>query len=119
LRKAAREATCRGYLGIFVAIEEPQMFTGVSSPKTYFASGRGQNALTLACHREALTPFWFSPKHWKTRLGLDDNKETSLIRASEHLQLPEEMKRDHDLCEAALLAFFVQTHAERYLFRFT
>lgn len=117
LHQAARVATSRAYLGLFVAIEEPQMFIGKSSPKSYFAAGRGQNAFMLACRRKCITPVWFSPKHWKSALGLTDDKELSLIWAKEHLQLPQDMSGDHDLCEAALLALFVQQHAERYLLR--
>lgn len=115
LDQASRVATEEGYQGMFVAIEEPQMLIGTSSPKTYFASGRGQNAWALACYQRGLLPVWFNPKSWKRKLGLGDDKADSLALAEKLFDLPEHMKQDHDLCEAALLAYFVQDQAGRYL----
>lgn len=115
LDQASRIATEEGYHGMFVAIEEPQMLIGTSSPKTYFASGRGQNAWVLACYQRGIMPVWFNPKSWKGKLGLSDNKELSLQLAEKLFELPDHMKQDHDLCEAALLAHFVRDQAPRYL----
>ena len=48
-------------------------------------------------------------------MGLTDDKDDSLFMAKQLLNVPADMRDDHDLCEAALLALFVEQHADRYL----
>lgn len=115
LGEVQRCAVLYGYIDLVLAIESPQMVIGKSHPNTYFASGRGQNAWLIAAAQCGIEPLFFSPKHWKSTLGLDEDKSNSLTMAERVLELNDTVRGDHDLCEAALLAYFVQTHASRYL----
>jgi hypothetical protein len=115
LRTSEHLARQAGYAGIVVAIEEPQMHIGKSHPKTYFASGRGQNAWFFACNKLKIRPVVVNPKTWKSDLGLDSEKQNSVVLANACMTMPEELSQDHDVCEAALIAFYIQNYAVRYL----
>jgi hypothetical protein len=115
LRQVRLLAILRGYPDIFVAIEEPQTFVGKSGVKGYRASGRCDNAWLSAMHDASIRGGYVSPKHWKSTMGLGEDKNESLLLAAQKFELPDHMKDDHDLCEAALIADFIRLHASRYL----
>lgn len=106
----------RGYDGIFVLIESPQMLVGRSSVKTYFASGRCQNAWFNSLHKTGIPFAEIAPTSWKNMLGLDRDKDFSREMASEYFDLPEEVAESHDLCEAALIALYLRQYTRRYLY---
>ena len=52
-----------------------------------------------------------NPKHWKSCMGLSSNKEESLALAAKLFPtLPNEIRKNNDICEAALLAAWAQDH---------
>lgn len=112
-------AASRGYCNICVAIEAPQMLINKAnrptSVKGYFSAGRCQNAWLNALNDMACRFYSISPSTWKRSMKISSDKEEAMQRCHEMFPGTERTLDTHDKCEAALIAWFLQNKAPRYL----
>ena len=110
IKEANAKAMNLGYAGIFVVLEDFQTRPGKNNPLSYISTGgclqAWKNSLT-----QANVPFvMVSPVTWKPNLGLSSDKKLSLKEVKRlFLNAPKDLLEDHNIAEAALLAYWLET----------
>jgi hypothetical protein len=115
----------RGYAGIYVAVESPQLHIGKSHPAGYLVTGGCYHTWVYALDVCGIPWGTTSPTHWKAGMKLTASKLQSvllladLVRNAEEISLTPKKRLldDHNVCEAVLLALWVQKHCKYVLER--
>lgn len=118
LEEAKRIAKERGYAGIQVVVEEPQTFIGRSSPSGYFVTGGCYHTWAYALHTGGIRWGVVPPAHWKAGMKITKQKSYSITRTVELTDNANEIRLspkkvltdDHNVCEAVLLALWLQDY---------
>lgn len=123
LIKARTMAVRRGYAGIYVAVESPQLHIGKSHPAGYLVTGGCYHTWVYALDLCGIPWGTVSPTHWKSGMKLTSSKQQSMARlheltsnANQLMVTPKKrLLDDHNVCEAVLLALWLQKHCTRML----
>jgi hypothetical protein len=125
LLKAKKIARKNGYEGIYVAVEAPQLHIGKTHPSGYLVTGGCFHTWAYALDLCSVPWGTVAPSHWKSGMKLTSDKLLSTTRlcdltanATELMVTPKKrLLDDHNVCEAVLLALWLQKHCTRVLRR--
>lgn len=124
LTLARTRAKERGYCGLFVLVEQPQLHIGKSHPASYMVTGGCFHTWAYALRSLGIKWGAVSPTHWKSGYKLTSNKRHSIAKLAE--MLPSSVGhrthgdnklvlQQHDVSEAVLLATWLRDFCPKYL----
>jgi len=114
----------RGYCGLFVVVEQPQLHIGKSHPSSYMVTGGCFHTWAYSLRSMGIKWGAVSPSHWKSGYKLTSDKLHSRSRLAE--LLPSAVGKrtvsdnklvldQHDVSEAVLLAMWLRDFCPQYL----
>lgn len=123
LLQAKELARKQGYKGIYVVVEGPQLHIGKTHPAGYLVTGGCFHTWAYALDLCSVSWGTVAPSHWKSGMKLTSDKLLSTTRlcdltanATELMVTPKKrLLDDHNVCEAVLLALWLQKHCTRVL----